>query len=752
MPPPRKPAPEGAASGSRRRPRGDVPLEKTFVPPSTSHPARGEEGTSPQRPSLTRHAEQTQAAEGGAPDEPAQGSQGFEAPPGPVTGEGAVSGGSYRTGSEYEAADSDQARYGEGSLSGEEDIYGESESYSSEDDEGLIGPEEPRSVSSETRIAPLERLAEEAAREEDEDPEEATHHSGPPIRLEVIAGPDTHKRKRFNGVRMVVGRVPDCDFILADQSVSRRHLELVHTEKGVLLRDLGSGNGSKVNGEKTAERVLQHGDEISIGKTRFRFVDEVVGLRLKEEAQAKAKADQEAREAEEKAKAEAEAAASAKAAASPGQEARKTDERPAPPRRRRRLKWSELEAWQRALVPAAGAVFFLLVMVIVVLARKSPSLPPEPDPKEGRAAEKMQLARNAVREEKFDQAVELIDEAERLKAGSDATGLRAIAEQEARTQRAIDYVRTLADDGKLEEAAQALSGLPEPTTEKRPEAIVELKRMVNARKAEAMANGVEGALAQKDVEQAKDLMAKLPADQQAQLAPKVQQAEEAVAEEKKAGQRLEAVARDAAKKRSKSEREAMMEEAFAGVARKFNGGEFARAVLECDRVAEELRGDAEVRQRAVELKRLIPAFQRTYEDGQKKYKAGTLEASARPLHKAKDLYDEIRLRGALGQIIDEELAASALGAGKAAQARGDLGSAAIDYREALRLNPNEDGAKEGLQRVTQAAEDMYLEAYMVRDRDPREAVTKLRIVLEVAPAGSTLHDKAQRQLQELTPE
>ncbi|HEX4622781.1 MAG TPA: hypothetical protein VH208_14550, partial [Myxococcaceae bacterium] len=473
--------------------------------------------------------------------------------------------------------------------------------------------------------------------------------------------------------------------------------------------------------------------------------------RLKEEAKAKAKADAEAREAEEKAKAEAEAVAAAEAAKK-AQDGPKTDERPLPPKRRRTFKWSELEPWQRAIVPAAGAVFFILLMVIVVLARKSPPPDAGPDPKDAKAAEKMQLARNALREEKFDQAVELIDEAEKLKPGSDVTGLKPIAEQEARTQRAMDYVRTLADDGKLEEAAQALQGLPEPTTEKRSEALAELKKTVNVRKNEAMANGVEGALAQKDVEQAKEMIAKLPPEQQAQLAPKLEQTEESIAQEKKAEERVAALARDSAKKHSKAERDAMMEEAFAGVARKFNGGEFARAVLECDRVAEEFHGDADVRQRAVELKRLIPTFQRTYEDGQKKYKAGTLEASARPLHKAKEMYEEIRLRGALGTIIDEELAASALGAARAAQARGDLGSAAIDYREALRLNPNQDGAKEGLQRVTQAAEDMYLEAYMVRDRDPREAVTKLRVVLEVAPAGSTLHDKAQRQLQELTPQ
>src|SRR5207253_1218832 len=79
-------------------------------------------------------------------------------------------------------------------------------------------------------------------------------HAGPPMRLEVIEGPDEGEHRRFKGVRMLVGRVKGCDLLLNDPSVSRRHLEVVVGEEGALLRDLESGNGTKVNGERVVER------------------------------------------------------------------------------------------------------------------------------------------------------------------------------------------------------------------------------------------------------------------------------------------------------------------------------------------------------------------------------------------------------------------------------------------------------------------------------------------------------------------
>ena len=54
-----------------------------------------------------------------------------------------------------------------------------------------------------------------------------------------------------------------------DISVSRRHAAFLRTPEGTLVRDSGSLNGTYVNRELVDEMVLQHGDEVQIGKYRL---------------------------------------------------------------------------------------------------------------------------------------------------------------------------------------------------------------------------------------------------------------------------------------------------------------------------------------------------------------------------------------------------------------------------------------------------------------------------------------------------
>lgn len=69
----------------------------------------------------------------------------------------------------------------------------------------------------------------------------------------------------------VIGRQRNCDFRIPLESISRRHCEVHCDNEGVVLRDLGSRNGTLLNGAKisNAERVLQPGDEIRIGPITF---------------------------------------------------------------------------------------------------------------------------------------------------------------------------------------------------------------------------------------------------------------------------------------------------------------------------------------------------------------------------------------------------------------------------------------------------------------------------------------------------
>jgi len=79
-------------------------------------------------------------------------------------------------------------------------------------------------------------------------------------------------RTVLSGDRAVVGRSKDCDLVLDDPNVSRRHLELRRDSAGWTAVDLGSTNGVKVNGRRIEQAVaLEPGDEIALGVSRLTF-------------------------------------------------------------------------------------------------------------------------------------------------------------------------------------------------------------------------------------------------------------------------------------------------------------------------------------------------------------------------------------------------------------------------------------------------------------------------------------------------
>ncbi|MFA9445180.1 FHA domain-containing protein [Egicoccus sp. AB-alg6-2] len=90
--------------------------------------------------------------------------------------------------------------------------------------------------------------------------------------LVVVRGPNAGARFLLDHDPVTVGRHPDSDIFLDDVTVSRRHAELGVGPEGALVRDLGSLNGSYVNGERVDERLLATGDEVQIGRFKLLFV------------------------------------------------------------------------------------------------------------------------------------------------------------------------------------------------------------------------------------------------------------------------------------------------------------------------------------------------------------------------------------------------------------------------------------------------------------------------------------------------
>lgn len=79
------------------------------------------------------------------------------------------------------------------------------------------------------------------------------------------------QRWRLDVPELVIGRSPDCDIILPDRQVSRRHARIFRRGDNYFVEDLGSKNGTWVNGQPVREPVrLEDGDEIQIA-LRFKL-------------------------------------------------------------------------------------------------------------------------------------------------------------------------------------------------------------------------------------------------------------------------------------------------------------------------------------------------------------------------------------------------------------------------------------------------------------------------------------------------
>jgi hypothetical protein len=85
--------------------------------------------------------------------------------------------------------------------------------------------------------------------------------------LEVIEGGDLGQRYLIPVGESFLGRHSQCAMSVADPEVSRRHLKLTVDAQGWMLDDLGSTNGTWVNGQRITRQAIAPGDRIQIGQT-----------------------------------------------------------------------------------------------------------------------------------------------------------------------------------------------------------------------------------------------------------------------------------------------------------------------------------------------------------------------------------------------------------------------------------------------------------------------------------------------------
>lgn len=86
--------------------------------------------------------------------------------------------------------------------------------------------------------------------------------------LRGVSGPYFGKVIAISG-RLSIGRGNDCDLVLDEPEMSRRHAMVEATPAGIWLRDLGSANGTYVNGVQVRDAVLFTGDQLAFDRNRF---------------------------------------------------------------------------------------------------------------------------------------------------------------------------------------------------------------------------------------------------------------------------------------------------------------------------------------------------------------------------------------------------------------------------------------------------------------------------------------------------
>jgi pSer/pThr/pTyr-binding forkhead associated (FHA) protein len=84
-----------------------------------------------------------------------------------------------------------------------------------------------------------------------------------------VRGPNRGARFLLDRDVVTVGRHPDSDIFLDDITVSRRHAEFRRDEGRFWVHDVGSLNGTYVNGERAEDQLLETGDEVQIGKFKL---------------------------------------------------------------------------------------------------------------------------------------------------------------------------------------------------------------------------------------------------------------------------------------------------------------------------------------------------------------------------------------------------------------------------------------------------------------------------------------------------
>jgi pSer/pThr/pTyr-binding forkhead associated (FHA) protein len=92
--------------------------------------------------------------------------------------------------------------------------------------------------------------------------------------LEILGSGKENKVIELGEEELIIGRIPECGICLSIENVSRRHARVIFRNEEYFVEDLGSTNGTYVNGIKIVKCVLRNSDQLNIGGVKILFTED----------------------------------------------------------------------------------------------------------------------------------------------------------------------------------------------------------------------------------------------------------------------------------------------------------------------------------------------------------------------------------------------------------------------------------------------------------------------------------------------
>ncbi len=528
-------------------------------------------------------------------------------------------------------------------------------------------------------------------------------------KLICTAGPKAGTEFPLTGEgEQVIGRATDNAISIPDTSVSRKHCSVRRAPEGWLLSDLGSGNGTLVNGEPIeVETLLRSGDVITIGDTELGFAD---------------LADT--------------TAPGAPVPVRSGRQDALARSRPVPSRVESRARSSRVSApaldpaekarkRKLVLIGAAGAVVILggLAVAKVVLNQKNAALDAQQQQHAAQLDEVrsiFQEGKNLVRDGKWADAKAKFEQVIGLDPNyPTVTSYLERTNVEIPNQQHLEAAEAALEKNQLAEAAVALGKVTQDTQqfEKQRDVKARLEKKLDERLAEAAAAKAAAAYDQA-VAITEDILRVWPEHRDASV--------------------LNADAKAAIERANRPQPtvKAAAPKPWLEVVARYVDGDMSGALALADQCA---GSAAPCRSLAAKIRQFAELYK----------KVESLDANG--LSKLLELDRDISggQRSKMARAAGTRAAGMFYKNAAAAKSQGHWGRAQDWAKKALQADPGHPGAKGIAEEARTESRNVYLAAYGLKDTSPDEAVVKFRDVLKMTSPGDEYYDKAKHWIEKL---